>query len=63
MTKMKKSSYATPIIKVVTFQVEEGFQGTGGYKIGSDQTQGVQDYDVINIDPNTGSASGWVFRN
>ena len=28
MTKMKKSSYATPIIKVVSFIVEEGFQGT-----------------------------------
>lgn len=33
MTKMKKSSYATPIIKVVAFQVEEGFQATK-YKAG-----------------------------
>ena len=25
---MKKSSYATPVIKVVTFQVEHGFAGS-----------------------------------
>lgn len=67
---MKKSSYATPAIKVVAFQVEEGFQNSP-YKAGSWRTvdgqieitnPAVQDFDVINIDQNTGSASGWGFR-
>ena len=50
-----KSSYATPTIKVVTFQVEKGFDGTGDYKTGQwhrnseDQIvidrQGLQDFE------------------
>jgi len=66
---MKKSSYATPAIKVVAFQVEEGFQATkyqtGQWHNNGDlieiDRQGVQDFDVLNIDQTTGSASGWGF--
>ncbi len=64
MTKMKKSSYATPAIKVVAFQVEEGFQGTGDYKIGLrgtsevDPVQGLQDYQML--DPT--ELQGWTVR-
>lgn len=41
-----KSSYATPTIKVVTFQVEHGFAGTEGTFVGRlGVRQGIETFD------------------
>ena len=37
MTKMKKRSYSSPIIKVVAFQVEQGFTESGPLSVGVSQ--------------------------
>ena len=41
-----KSSYATPTIKVVTFQVELGFDGSGPLSIGVSETQATSERPV-----------------
>ena len=41
-----KSSYATPTIKVVTFQVEHGFAGSEGTFVGKlGERQGIETFD------------------
>lgn len=46
----EKSSYATPTVKVVTFQVEHGFAGTvAGTFVGKlGERQGIETYDRFN---------------
>ena len=45
----EKSSYATPTVKVVTFQVEHGFAGTEGTFVGKlGVRQGIETYDRFN---------------
>lgn len=41
-----KSSYATPTIKVVTFQVEHGFDVSGPLSIGVSETQATSERPV-----------------
>lgn len=41
-----KSSYATPTIKVVAFQVEHGFAGSGPLSIGVSETQATSERPV-----------------
>ena len=42
-----KSSYATPTIKVVTFQVEHGFAGSDGTFVGNERNRlnGIETFD------------------
>lgn len=45
----EKSSYATPTVKVVTFQVEHGFAGTEGTFVGQlGVRQGIETFDEYN---------------
>lgn len=45
----EKSSYATPTVKVVTFQVEHGFAGTEGTFVGKlGVRQGIETFDEYN---------------
>lgn len=45
-----KSSYATPTIKVVTFQVEHGFAGSDGTFVGNERNSlnGIETYGRFN---------------
>ena len=60
-----KRTYQVPSIKVVSFQVEEGFQGSGDYKIGmqtpaNDTQRGTQRFvkEAWYQDPSSSSSEG-----
>ena len=40
---MKKRSYSSPTIKVVAFQVEQGFAGSGPLSVGVSEAQATQE--------------------
>ena len=63
---MEKRSYATPDIKVVAFQVEEGFQSSSPYKAGNWRTVDGQiditDPAVQDFVPEDQTNGRWVVR-